>query len=425
VVVSFLTLILGLAWGERPVAVAVRGDVAIVELRLDGFVAGQLVGAPWKGSVDFGPDLLPHELVAVALDSSGKEIGTARRWVNLPRPSAEASFVLEMPSPDGTRVARLSWHCIGVDRPLESKLTFDGKPFKVPTLSRFELPAYDPSNVHLLRADLDFGRKAATAVAFVGGQERDQTSAELTAVPIRLTGAGPVPSASAMADWFLADGKPVRIEAVEEGKAQVMIVADHEAEGDLRRLGKHKSSEAPMRLPSFAEYFVGIPFAGERRQSDYVYHVFPLDGPLDPKDGDVASAVATRMARLRRMPLVLENLSFAVASAATSASEGGHRRAVVVILGPRPRDAGELTPALVKSFLESLRVPLHVIQVDPGPDLRAWGELRHAPTRPLLAKAVAAIADDLERQRIVWIQGAYLPQSISLAPQAAGIELAR
>lgn len=424
-VVSFLTLFLGLAWGERPIAVAVRGDVAIVELRLDGFAAGQLVGPPWKSSVDFGPDLLPHELVAVAVDSSGKEIGSARQWVNLPRPSAEASFVLEMPSPDGTRVARLSWHCIGVDRPLKTNLTFDGKPFKVPTLSRFELPAYDPSNVHLLRADLDFGRKAATAVAFVGGQERDQTSAELTAVPIRLTGAGPVPPASTMAEWFLADGKPVRIEAVEEGKARVMIVADHEAEGDLRRLGKYKWTEAPMRLPGFAEYFVGIPFAVERRQSGFIYHVFPLNGPLEPKDGDVASTVATRMARLRRMPLVLESLSLAVASAATSAAEGGHRRAVVVVLGSFPGDAGQLTPALVRPYLESLRVPLHVIQVDPGPPLTTWGELRHAPTRPLLEKAVAAVADDLERQRIVWIQGAYLPQSISLAPQAAGIELAR
>jgi hypothetical protein len=122
VVVSFLTLFLGLVWGEHPVAVAVRGDVATVELRLDGSVAGQVAGVPWKGSVDFGPDLLPHELVAAAFDSNGKEIGTARQWVNLPRPFVEASFVLEMPSPDGARVARLSWRCVGVDRPLKTSI---------------------------------------------------------------------------------------------------------------------------------------------------------------------------------------------------------------------------------------------------------------------------------------------------------------
>jgi hypothetical protein len=425
VVVSFLTLFLGLAWGERPVAVAVRGDVAIVELRLDGFVAGQLAGAPWKGSVDFGPDLLPHELVAVALDSSGKEIGTARRWVNLPRPSAEASFVLEMPSPDGTRIARLSWHCIGMVRPLKSKLTFDGKTLKVSTLSRFELPSYDPAQAHVLRADLDFGRAAATAVAIVGGQERDQTSAELTAVPIRLTGAGPVPTTSAMAEWFHVDGKPVRVEAVEEGRARVMIVVDDSAARDLKRLAERKSSEAPLQLPGFAEYFVGIPRASERRQPGYVYHVFPLIGPLGPKDGDVAKVASKRVEGLGRLGLAWENLSLAVASAAASAAEGGHRRAVVVVLGSFPLDAGELTPALVKPYLESLRVPLRVIQVDPAPELTKWGELRHAPTRPLLEQAVAAVADDLERQRIVWIDGKYLPQSISLAPQAAGIELAR
>jgi hypothetical protein len=129
-----------------------------------------------------------------------------------------------------------------------------------------------------------------------------------------------------MAGWFHADGKPVRVEAVEEGKARVMFVVDDSAARDLKRLAKRKSSEAPMRLPAFAEYFVGIPRAAERRQPGSVYHVFPLNGPLGPKDGDVATVVAKRVDRMGRMILVWENLSLAVASAATSAAEGGHRR---------------------------------------------------------------------------------------------------
>src|ERR1700682_5595430 len=235
-IVSFLTLFLGLAWGEWHVEVAVRSDVAAVELRLDGFVVGRIEGEPWKTDIDFGPDLVPHELVAVAFDDKGKTLGTAREAVNLPRPAAEASFVLELPSPPAPRVARLSWHCPGIELPKKSDVTFDGERIEMPTLSRILLPSYDASRVHILRADLDFGRATATAVTFVGGQERDQTGAELTAVPVAMSGSESPPSPTEMNGWFLAEGKPVRVEAVEEGPADVVFVVDESAEKDLRRL---------------------------------------------------------------------------------------------------------------------------------------------------------------------------------------------
>src|SRR5204862_251421 len=86
----FLTLFLGLIAGVHPVAVSVTAPVSVVEVELDGAVAGRARSAPWTVSVDFGPDLAPHELVARGLDAEGHEVSRARQWINLPRSPASA-----------------------------------------------------------------------------------------------------------------------------------------------------------------------------------------------------------------------------------------------------------------------------------------------------------------------------------------------
>ena len=313
----------------------------------------------------------------------------------------------------------------GVESPRKSEVTFDGARIDTPTLSRILLPSYDGSRVHILRADLDFGRATATAVTFVGGQERDQTGAELTAVPVAMTGRELPPAPAAMTGWFLADGKPVRVEAVEEGPGDVVFVIDESAEKDLRRLGKRRPADSLVALPGFVRFFVGIPIAWVRGQPGYLYHIFPNDGPLGPKEGDIALLLPTRVARLRALRGINENLSLAVASAAPLATQQSRRRAVVVVLGPSPRDFGKLTPALAKKYLEALRVPLRVLRVGAAPAALSWERMRDATSRPLFRGALNDLAADLERQRIVWVEGRHLPQTVSLSPDAKGIELAR
>jgi hypothetical protein len=70
--IAFLTLFLGLTSGKQPVAVAVRGPAAAVELVLDGTAVVRIGGPPWRTAIDLGPALEPHELVARALDAKGQ-----------------------------------------------------------------------------------------------------------------------------------------------------------------------------------------------------------------------------------------------------------------------------------------------------------------------------------------------------------------
>ena len=76
--VEFVTLFLGaLIAGPTQVAFRVHPDVASLEIRLDAQAVATLGKAPWELEVDFGEELAPHLLEAVAYAGNGREIGRA------------------------------------------------------------------------------------------------------------------------------------------------------------------------------------------------------------------------------------------------------------------------------------------------------------------------------------------------------------
>jgi hypothetical protein len=77
-VVKILSVFLGLVTGLHPVAVRVGGDIAAVEIQVDGRSVGVLRGEPWEKVCDFGDALAPHQLVAVGRDVAGREISRDR-----------------------------------------------------------------------------------------------------------------------------------------------------------------------------------------------------------------------------------------------------------------------------------------------------------------------------------------------------------
>jgi hypothetical protein len=160
--------------------------VASVELLLDGAVAGRIDEAPWKGQVDFGSNLLPHELVARGLDDLGQEMARTRQWVNLPRPAAEVGIVLEGPAAKPSSV-RVSWQSRTGERPIAARVTLDDQALAVDEVGRSRLPSYDPEAPHVLSAELTFPSSvtARRDVVF-GGRYGAEISMELTAVPVRL-----------------------------------------------------------------------------------------------------------------------------------------------------------------------------------------------------------------------------------------------
>ena len=119
---------------------AVSGDVAAVELLVDGTVAARLAAPPWSARVDFGAELFPRELVARALDGEGSEVARAVQWVNLPRPQAEVQILIEPDAQGRPAAARLSWQSVTATAPDSILLTLDGRPLPVDGEGRATLP---------------------------------------------------------------------------------------------------------------------------------------------------------------------------------------------------------------------------------------------------------------------------------------------
>ena len=122
-----------------------------------------------------------------------------------------------------------------------------------------------------------------------------------------------------------------------------------------------------------------------------------------------------------------QRLSDAVAVAGVQALSGSRPRAVVVVMGAAPEDVSRTDPATVRQYLGSVRVPLFVWSVvkpeEKSVPLAAWGKIEDVSTVPKLRAAVADLRDELESQWIVWVEGTHLPQSITLGPGEAELEL--
>jgi hypothetical protein len=120
-----------------------------------------------------------------------------------------------------------------------------------------------------------------------------------------------------------------------------------------------------------------------------------------------------------------QRLADAVAIAGVTAASANRRRGVLLILGENPEDASEASPAMIRSYLESLAVPLFLWTVSPGDRDSAWGEAIDVSTPRRMSQATRRIHRRLEAQRIVWLGGIHLPQQIEIsAGQAKKVKTA-
>jgi hypothetical protein len=120
-------------------------------------------------------------------------------------------------------------------------------------------------------------------------------------------------------------------------------------------------------------------------------------------------------------------LGDAVALAGIRAAEGNLRRAVLVLLGEEREDISRLAPDEVRRFLADLQVPLIVWDLS-GADASApiaWRPDHEIETFDDLSRAVRRVRYTVGQQRIIWLGGRHLPQSIELGPDASGISLAK
>ena len=113
----------------------------------------------------------------------------------------------------------------------------------------------------------------------------------------------------------------------------------------------------------------------------------------------------------------------AIATSSLAATRRERRRAVVLLLGHTARDESAFDAARVRRYLSRLRVPLHVWRVSPAgfADDGAWPGAHDASTIDGLGEAFATLRADLASQRVVWVEGRFLPLAVEVTPEAPGI----
>lgn len=443
--IAFLTLLLGLTTGAIPIQVTVDGPVAAVEYVLDGATVARVEAPPWSTTLDFG-DLQPHELVARALDKDGNEIARTAQWLNVPRPPAEVEIVLEPGSGGRPTAARLSWQSLTSAHPATISLTLDGRSLVVQDRRAF-LPPHDLKVAHVLTAELWFspGIVARKDVVF-GGEWGSQVSTELTAVPVRVPRGKDLPPPERLGGWFTSGGRPLPVGAVDDGPGRVIVVRVPGAaeifneligpaqrrsfDSSRTRIGALKENDdnawrAEMRLGKEDTVRILSPNASVSRTSGIPVELFEGSRELTREEGGLFWYL-TRHAMVTPKGADTGRIADAVAVAGLQAASGNYRRAVVLVLGADAKDTSRYDAAAVRRYLDAIHVPLFVWSLEnpkKHPGLAAWGKVEVISSIPRLSKAVAKLRTELESQRIVWLEGRHLPQSIALTPEAAGVEM--
>jgi hypothetical protein len=442
---TFLTLFLGLVYGQHPVELSVHHDVAAAEIRLNGEAVGRLTGEPWVLATDFGEALRPHELVAIAFDADGTEIARDRQWVNLPRSRAEATLtLLDSPGPAGdragpSRAARLHWQTLGDVQPLGIRVTLNDKPIQVDDPARIELPAYDPTQVQILTAELDFpDGLRSRAELFFGGTFGDTVSFEMTAVALERTRGRGSLDLDDVSGTLLKDGQPLRVLAAESDGAEIIIVQDPSAQLMLGTLGLTMDRTGRGQRGRTTELK-----AGERLRvisthsaisatPEVPYDLFPISEGFEAEDGSLPYLLTHLMIE-GGTPVA--RIADAVAVAGVHAAATNRPRAVVLVLGEERRDASRFKVEQVRNYLADLHVPLVVWGTSQVQSRRVsedripmshdtpWGKARDISSDSRLVSAAGELRRELDRQAIAWVEGSHLPQDIQLADTAKGVRL--
>lgn len=477
---TFLTLFLGLVTGPQLVEVTASSQVATVELLVDGERREVLRGEPWKATLDLG-SLAPHHLEARGLDADGDVLDRAEVWINLSRVGADAQWVIdadgstrrarllwqsvEHPTPSSVTV-RLNGEVTELEddwielpplhrnevHVLTAELTFAGAP---------------PVRADAVVGEGPVGRTAAelTSVAVGGRGRRLRRPAQGSVrhdgreLPVMAQDHGPadlvvVADRSALTELARlrhgvvrrAGGRlRPRIDLVDGMPRHTIDVVG----ADYAHPVVHAGARAGDRL-----YFVR-PLAERSAPAGVPFDLFGVSFPLPGARAGIAWQL-TNTAVYDDDDDLPQRLSDAVARAGLVAHSGGRPRAVVLIVGPEHRDSSVFSTAEVRRYLKVLGVPLQVWYLEaafdelsppdkkrvweereaeraaveagtilPPPTLEErvrriaeeWSPVRYIATAAELVQASTELRNDIDRQRILWVPGLYLPQDLEVSKE--------
>jgi hypothetical protein len=392
----FLTLYLGVVSGIQPMALKADAEVKSIRIVVDGKTIATMTAPPWRADIDFGPALLPHEVVAVGLDASGHEIARAAQFANVPRPFAETEIVVDRNAEGRPLRARLVVRHIARYPPIAVTLKLDDAPLSVGKALDAVIPPVDMRKPHLLSAQLRFGDGAVARRELVfGGQFGDSAMAQLTPVAVVRTG-----DAEPHGDCFVDGAAALHARSIEDPGAEIIIVRDPDT-SDVRDAYKNAGA-VYLDRGTFAQMFSPVPNA--LRSSDGETQLFLTSTVLDVGNFDFFGLLfRTSDSDAGDRP---RQFADAVAVAGVQAAARGRRRAVILFLGRRD-DASDYAPAVVLRYLAALGVPL-LVWAPPGVNAEearvSWGEVEDVSSRQKLMNAVTRLRQLLRQQRIAWIE---------------------
>lgn len=470
--VEFLSLFLGVTVGIQPVELNVAGPVAAVEIQLDGETLTTLTGAPWVFECDLGDGPMPHDLVAIARDSDGRELDRASQWINLGARRTAATLAVRADSSGRVRSLAVGWESIGQPEPEGIEVSFDGQPLDTSDPDHIPLPPHAGGEFHYVSANVRFSSQEDNRRETDFGSVRaTEVSTELTAVVVQLEGRKRLPAARAMHDWFQKGGVSIPVHGVEKGDMDLYVVRAPAAQPVLDRVAQavvRNSYRADRKLASLVvDWHPQRFFSGGREDGEPEHRIWIRLQQLEPlrRHGSLSHNLRIAFLSPRPGPLASTGLSremfawsrrytgaeggliwlaqrepamdfapqttAAVALAGLKAHAGNRRRAVLLITAGTAEDTTEYTSEMARLYLEALGVPLYIWSFADDPGSGSWTEGAHAlgdPAKPVaaareLARASKSLQRDLTQQRVIWLEGRHLPHQITLGPQASGVRL--
>jgi hypothetical protein len=389
---QILTYPVGVVVGLLPVVVELGAPPRPATLLLDGRPACTFVDAASRCDVDLGTAPRMHLLELVRRGPEGNVVERAARWVNRPGAS-QAEVQTRTRCDEGNRChVRIGWAHPERLNPSRATVALDGVRSSTKRDRDLSIDV-DGARGALLTVDLVFkdGRRATYASVLGGRVHGDEETAVAARLENDACGAGGLAAAEARRR---AAGERVR--ASERGDAELVFVAEAAAYGALRDL-----LGSPYAMPKPPER-AGLDDA--LRKAGFAIHLAVPDarlalGELQPREPVLEALLET----LDATPLKPVRLADAVASAAFHVGAPGRRRAVVLVAADGAQDAGLLSAAPVRSYLEEIRVPLVVWRMRAGvrPE---WPDGRTIETLDDLRAALADVKARLECQAVVWTE---------------------
>jgi hypothetical protein len=407
--VIFLSLFLGLMAGPHLVELQVAPGVHMVRMLLEKRPVAVLDQPPWRATIDFGPSIVPSELVAIGFDARGNEIARATQLINVPRPVAEFNITLQNDVDGVPKIVEFKWEHLVAAKVASASLTIDGNSVPLDKNAIARLPRLDMKRPHLIAGEMKFDDGFVTRREMViGGELTDTADAEMTPIGVRQTGP------TNLGDCFTIAGAPMRIGAIENAPALAIFVIDPDPKDPLRNLNPKLLSGASMIKRTEARHLYALDSGSWMRAilpvAELHQSTSNSTAMLFPPSNDVNADEAGLLWFLTRPydkyvdDAIPRQFADAVGVAGLNAITGAHRRAVVLVLSPRD-DASSHSAQSVRRYLVSIGVPLFVWSATaPRQELRdAWGAIDDISSPSKLQAAVERLRAELKSQRVAWV----------------------